>query len=166
MKTLYIVRHAKSSWGDPSLADHDRPLNQRGRRDAPDMAGRLRERDVKLDRLIVSSARRAQETSVFFADGLDVAAGQCETESQLYEASPEVWLRVIQGLDERWETVMMIGHNPTITALANGLGRVDIANVPTCGVLECRYRGELWGNFGDRPADVTVEFDYPKNLPC
>lgn len=164
MRTLYIVRHAKSSWGDPSLSDHDRPLNQRGRRDAPEMASRLKARGVKLDRLVVSSAQRAQETAAFFAEGLDVIAGQRETVSELYEASPEVWVRVIQGLDERWETVMMIGHNPTITVLANALGRVDIANVPTCGILECRYRGEYWGNFGDQPSEMTVEFDYPKNI--
>ena len=163
MKTLYLVRHAKSSWENAEGGDHARTLNERGRKNAPEMAARLKKRAVMLARLITSSATRARETGAFFASGLEIADASVLVEAKLYGASAPDWLRLIQSLDESWNSVMMIGHNPTLTELANGLGRIDISNVPTCGILECRYRGEFWGNFGEQASELEIDFDYPKN---
>ena len=164
VKTLFLVRHAKSSWENPEGGDHARTLNDRGRKNAPEMAARLKGRAVTLDRLITSSATRARETGAFFVSGLDLGAESVIVEAQLYGATAADWLGLIQSLDESWNSVMMIGHNPTLTELANGLGRMDISNVPTCGVLECRYAGDYWGNFGEQAEDLEIDFDYPKNM--
>ena len=163
VKTLYLVRHAKSSWANLSGGDHARPLNERGRANAPAMAERLRLRGVKLDRLITSSAQRTKETGRFLAKGLRVESPQVEEEDELYGADVADWIRLIQKLNESWQTVMMIGHNPTLTELAHEFGRTDILNVPTCGVLECQFEGEFWGNFGDQLRELKVRFDFPKN---
>ena len=163
MKTLFLARHAKSSWGLSGASDHERPLNNRGRRDGPAMARRLLERGVRLDHLISSSAQRAKETAAFFVDELEIPAESFVLERALYGATAVDWLRLIQGLDESLNSVMMIGHNPTLTEIANGLGRIDIMNVPTCGILECRFSGEYWGNFGDNLDELEIGFDFPKN---
>ncbi|MDA7510883.1 histidine phosphatase family protein [Verrucomicrobia bacterium] len=163
MKTLFLSRHAKSSWGQSGTPDHERPLNERGCRDAPAMARRLQKRGVRLDRLISSSAQRAQETASFFVEELEVPPEAFFLETALYGATAVDWLRLIQGLDESLDSVMMIGHNPTLTELANGLGRIDITNVPTCGILECRFSGDYWANFGDQLGELEIEFDFPKN---
>ena len=162
MKTLYIVRHAKSSWGDSSLRDWERPLNERGLRAAPEMARRLKARGVSLDRLVTSFAVRARTTAEIFVAGLGLSEAVLAVDEGLYGASAMDWLRTIQQLDESWQTVMMVGHNPSVTELIQCLGRTDIANVPTCGVLEVRYEGECWGNFGDQVKELQIEFDYPK----
>ncbi|MCS1408304.1 MAG: 2,3-bisphosphoglycerate-dependent phosphoglycerate mutase [Verrucomicrobia subdivision 3 bacterium] len=164
MKTLYLVRHAKSSWADPGLADRDRPLNRRGMRNGPMMAERLRAKGVRFDQMITSPVKRAQETLRFFIDGLGVSKSKVRVEEALYGASVDQWLRLIQQLDESWTTAMMVGHNPTITELAHALGRSDISNVPTCGILACEYDGDYWANFGDDPKQVFVDFDYPKRV--
>lgn len=161
MKTLYIVRHAKSSWGDSSQQDWERPLNERGLRVAPEMARRLKARDVTLDRLVTSFAVRAKTTAEIFMAGLELSEAVLAVDEGLYGASAQDWLRTIQQLDEAWQTVMMVGHNPSITELIQFLGRTDIANVPTCGVLEVRYEGGFWGNFGDQSKDLQIGFDYP-----
>ncbi len=164
MKTLYLLRHAKSSWAEPGLPDRERPLNPRGRRNAPAMARRLNDKGARLDQAITSPARRALETLRFFTESLGVPAARVRVEEMLYGATAEVWLRLIQQLDEAWQTVMMAGHNPAITELAHVLGRADIVNVPTCGILECRYRGEYWGNMGEDVDCLTIGFDYPKRI--
>lgn len=127
------------------------------------MASRLRKRGVSLDRLITSSAERAKETGGYFAAGLGIEKAAVVVDDRLYGAVVEDWIRLIQDLDESWNSVMMIGHNPTLTELANELGRLDILNVPTCGILECQYKGEFWGNFADQNKDLKIRFDFPKN---
>jgi len=127
------------------------------------MARRLQKRGVRLDRLISSSAQRAKETASFFVGELEIPPESFVLEPALYGATAVDWLRLIQGLDESLDSVMMIGHNPTLTELANGLGRIDIMNIPTCGILECRFSGDYWGNFGDQLSELEIGFDFPKN---
>ena len=163
MKTLYAARHAKSSWGHANLTDHDRPLNERGERTGPEMAERLRARGIGLDRLVCSSARRARETAQFFVDALGLPSGCMRVEPALYGAGVDDWVRLIRALDDSWTRVMMVGHNPTLTELANGWGRMDIANVPTSGVIACSYTGTGWSTFGEDPGELALGFDFPKN---
>jgi len=111
MKTLFILRHAKSSWDDPDLADFDRPLNDRGRKAAPFM-GRLMQRNGFVPSVILSSpALRARETAMLVkADAASNA--EMEFEDRIYEASPQTLLQVASGIDNRYESAMIVGHNP------------------------------------------------------
>ncbi len=164
VKTLFLMRHAKSSWANEGLSDHDRPLNKRGLHDAPAMATRLRERGVVFDGVVSSSALRARETVRLFGDVLNWDPGIVHIEPSLYGATAQEWQQLVQQLDEEWNTALMVGHNPTLTEMAQEWGRFDIVNVPTCAWLEIRYAGDFWGNLGDSNRDLEIDFDYPKRL--
>ena len=159
MKTLWLLRHAKSSWDNASLADFDRPLNARGSRNARAMAERLAALSPALDRIVSSPARRARDTVMVFAERLGLPGDRIDWTDSLYEASPETWLRIIRRLDPAWDSVLMAGHNPTITQLVRQLGRPDIDNVPTCGLAECRA-----GSWNDFPRATVRSFDHPKRI--
>ena len=111
MKTLYILRHAKSSWDDPAMSDFERPLNDRGRRTAPFMGALIRERGYVPDIIICSPAKRAVETASLviaaFASGADMIF-----DDRIYEASPRRLLEVVHGIDAKFASAMVVGHNP------------------------------------------------------
>jgi phosphohistidine phosphatase len=139
MKYLIFVRHAKSSWKEPNQADHDRPLNERGLRDAPEMAARLKHAGYAPEVLISSSAIRARTTASFFAEtfGLDLAI-----DPGLYHAAPEVYLNRLDDLPAEISTAVFFGHNPGITQIADLIQRGCTDNVPTCGIVICTFEGE------------------------
>lgn len=162
MKRLILVRHAKSSWADPGQDDIDRPLNDRGKRDAPEMARRLRER-AEVPTLVMSSpARRALTTARLMVEEFGIARDEIVIEDALYEASVDTWLRAIAALPQAADAVLMVGHNPTLTDLGNVLCKaVRIDNIPTCGVLRLDYPLRSWEAVPDsEPSDWF--FDYPK----
>jgi phosphohistidine phosphatase len=161
MKILMLLRHAKSSWKDRGLPDHERPLNKRGRRDAPMMGERLAQRGVEPDLILSSSAARAVMTAEAVAEAFEYAWDEIVFEERLYEADAGEILEVIEEQDDWVDRLMLIGHNPGLTVLANHLSLRDIDNVPTCGVLELRYEIESWAAVGDA-VPVAVDFDYPK----
>jgi phosphohistidine phosphatase len=162
MKRLILVRHAKSSWANPGQEDIDRPLNERGERNAPEMGRRLRERGELPARVVSSPARRALATARLMAVELGIARGDIVIEDALYEASVATWIKVITALPAGLDAVLMVGHNPTLTELANLLCRdVRIDNVPTCGVLRLDYEMRDWTVFPGIPP-VAWFFDYPK----
>jgi phosphohistidine phosphatase len=164
MKRLFLVRHAKSSWDDPTLADFDRPLNDRGKRAAPVMGKRLRERNVHPDYMISSPAARALATCHLIADKLGFAQAKIKTDRALYHASEDQLLRVLQNIPDvrdPEEIVFLFGHNPGLTEFANRLLNQEIENIPTCGVVEAtlpiaRWQDAHWG------CGRLVDFDYPK----
>lgn len=162
MKRLILCRHAKSSWANPGQDDVDRPLNERGERNAPEMGRRLRERG-ELPALVVSSpARRALATARLIAAELGIAREDIVIEDALYEASVATWLTVIAALPAGADAVLMVGHNPTLTELANLLCRdVRLDNIPTCGVLRLDYDLRSWAAV-PRSQPVDWSFDYPK----
>ena len=162
MKRLILVRHAKSSWATPGQDDIDRPLNERGLRNAPDMARRLSERGQAPALVIASPARRALTTARLMAAKFGIAEADVIIEPSLYEASVETWLRVIAALPAGAGSVLMVGHNPTLTELVNQLCHaLQIDNVPTCGVLCLDYDARSWKSVPEsRPVDWS--FDYPK----
>ena len=162
MKTLILVRHAKSSWKNASLADIDRPLNKRGKRDAPKMGKRLAEQNVKIDLIITSPAKRTRKTASVFADHLSYK-NEIIKESALYDASNMAILQLIRNLDDNSQTVMLVGHNPGLTNVVNRLSRVNIENVPTCGVVILGYDIDSWTKV-DEVTPVWFDFDYPKKL--
>jgi phosphohistidine phosphatase len=123
MKTLLILRHAKSSWQDLGQADHDRPLNGRGKRDAPRMGKLMRERDMIPDLIISSTAMRARTTAQAVADEVDYPKEITQTRD-LYHAYPDAFIEILQGLDNHFRSVLMVAHNPGIEELVAQLSGV------------------------------------------
>ncbi len=163
MKDLILVRHAKSSWRDPSLDDHSRPLNKRGKRDAPEMGDRMARRGYGPDLLISSSAVRAVETARTIAGKLGYPRERIQVEKLLYLSGVDVLLEVVRSVDAPVQTLMLFGHNPGFTDLANLLGPRDILNMPTCGVLHLRFDTATWNAIG-QVAGEEVLYDFPKSV--
>lgn len=161
MKTLILIRHAKSSWKNRGLPDRDRPLNKRGKRDAPVMGERLAERGVEVDGVISSPAARAVATAEAIALEIDFPWDEVVLDERLYHADEFEMLEVIQEIDDDLDCVMCFGHNPGLTDLANYLSPSYIDNLPTCGVVELTFDVETWALVGD-VEPVDVDFDYPK----
>ncbi len=151
MRTLYLLRHAKSDWGDPGLGDFDRPLAARGRRAAPAMARWMNENGCAPGYVLCSAARRAVETWSLVADVLD-GAPDVETTEDLYHASPAGLLALAQALPDRHESAMMIGHNPGFHVLAGALageGPDDLMHLlaaayPTCALAGIEFDAAGW----------------------
>ncbi|GAA1829272.1 SixA phosphatase family protein [Agromyces salentinus] len=163
MKTLTLVRHAKSDWGQPGLSDHDRPLNDRGLRDAPEMGRRLRERGAIPDLIVSSTALRARTTAGLIADALGLDAASVVLEDRLYGSSPETILRVVGELDGELARVMVVAHNPGISDFAFDLTR-SVGEMPTCAVLELDFDIDEWAEIEFEPP-MASRFDTPKEAP-
>lgn len=162
-KVLFLVRHAKSSWKDPSLADRDRPLNKRGKRDAPRMGKRLAKRAVRPELVVSSPAVRALTTAQLIAGELRFKGADVVVDEQVYGGGPHELIEVIRGFDNRFDRVMLVGHNPALTELVNLLTDSETENVPTCGVAVLGCDTECWVDVGKERAEL-LEFDYPKKL--
>ncbi len=164
MRTLYLVRHAKSSWGNPGLRDHDRPLNERGLHDAPKMAQLLVEQGVKPDLLLSSPAKRALTTALVFAEAFKIEAADVRREPNIYEAYPQEILRIVSELPEQVQTVLLFGHNPTFTEVANRFSEDDlIENVPTCGVVKITSSAVSWREFYEGNSKIAACY-FPKEV--
>ncbi len=161
MKTLYLVRHAKSSWDNANLSDHDRPLNKRGERDAPRMGKRLKPRTPQPQLIISSSAVRAETTATILAETLGYPVNELRVDPRLYGAEPNDIVTIISELDDTIDCAMLVGHNPTFTAVLNALGRCDIDNVPTCGIGIVAFPMDAWSDIITAKGEL-VDFDYPK----
>ncbi len=162
MRLLTLVRHAKSSWETPGLEDFDRPLNPRGQRDAPAMARRLRLQGARPDRLGSSPALRAISTARSFAEVLGMDAAQILLRPQIYEASPQTLLKVLQKLDDADQHVMLFGHNPGFSQLAHLLARCSFDELPTCGIAQLEVAAKSWQEVTPDCARV-LGFLYPKD---
>ncbi len=162
-KSLLLVRHAKSSWEDLSQKDFDRTLNDRGKKDAPAMAKRLRkEKDVKLDAIISSPAKRAIATAKFFAEEFDIKKKHIIEKHELYEAYADVFYSVIETIDDDHDNAGLFAHNPSITAFANQLTSTRIDDMPTCAVFAIHIKTNHWRDFKNAEKEFWF-FDYPKN---
>nr|HPZ89583.1 histidine phosphatase family protein [Flavihumibacter sp.] len=135
MKTIFLVRHAKSSWGDLTVSDFDRPLSDRGQRNAPEMAQRLTLRGAKIDQFISSTAKRAVQTALHFMKAFERNPEEIVLRNDMYHAMPEVYYEVMAGLDDQLNAVALFGHNPGISLLVNELTDVRLDDMPTCGVF-------------------------------
>jgi phosphohistidine phosphatase len=161
MKTVYFVRHAKSSWDQPALRDAERPLNQRGLRDAPFMAKLMHGRGVQPDLLLSSPAVRAWSTAKFFAEALGVAEAAIQRDKRIYEAYPEELLGVLQELPDDVGVVFLFGHNPGLTSVANFFAEEYILNIPTCGIFRVDAAIDSWTDFRQGKGRLS-ELHYPK----
>lgn len=163
MRTLCLVRHAKSSWDNPALRDAQRPLNERGLRDAPRMAKTLAATGLQPDLLVSSPAKRAWTTAVFFAQAFGLAETDIVPNSDIYEAAPIALLRIISALPDTAQTILLFGHNPTFTEVANLFSAEPIDNVPTCGIVQLESAAPTWAAIYEGNTQVHSLY-FPKNL--
>jgi phosphohistidine phosphatase len=162
MKTLTLVRHAKSSWKDRGLSDRERPLNKRGKRDAPLMGRFITEAGVRPSQIISSPAVRAWTTARIFAQELGYPIEFLQREDGLYLASLDNLLDVVATQDAGFNNLMLFAHNPGLTDFANYLVPGLTSNLPTSGVVSVNLDSDDWMLY-DRPKTELVLYDYPKN---
>ncbi|NND35239.1 MAG: histidine phosphatase family protein [Saprospiraceae bacterium] len=163
MKKLYLVRHAKSSWDDYTLPDEKRPLNSRGKRDAPVMAGVLTRKAPELAWLVSSPAKRAYTTAKVFAKDLGLTKEKLNRDARLYHASAHQIMHVIKETDDTIDEVAVFGHNPGMTDFLNRYTDGYVDNIPTCGLAIIHFDVEKWSGSDSKPGKL-VEFLYPKML--
>ena len=161
MKTLYLLRHAKSSWDDPELKDFERPLASRGLRDVPEMASRFQNRGSHVECIISSPAVRAKTTAKLLAEQIGFPVDEVASNPELYFAGAGMFLKAARLLDDHFDSAMLVGHNPAITEFANMMSGADIDNIPTCGLVQMSLDIDSWGDIEEGSAQL-VEFDYPK----
>jgi phosphohistidine phosphatase len=161
MKHLILIRHAKSSWDSSATNDFDRPLNERGKKDAPMMAKRLLDRKIKIDQFISSPAKRAKKTAIEFAEIFDIDKDDIVFNEELYGALVDSFIEVVSGVNDKHNTIAIFSHNPGITDFANSLTPTIIDNIPTCGIFAVSIKTKNWKNFVDAEKEFLF-VDYPK----
>jgi len=163
MKSLYLLRHAKSSWAEPGLSDRQRPLNKRGLRDAPMMGERFGERGESLQRVVSSPALRAHTTAELFAEACGFPTSAIAHEENLYFLGNRSIENVILEQDDQLEILMLVFHNPDITYFASSIDydfRID--NIPTCGLVKMNCDIAHWSDWS-RDNTTFEYYDFPKN---
>ena len=162
MKRLYLVRHAKSDWSYAGLADFDRPLNKRGRRDAKRMGKYLKRAwKVEPDYLLCSTAKRVRSTVKRLRKSLNFSKKQIAWHDRIYSGHSGDVLDLIRQVDNQYREVMVIGHNPDMTVLVNEIAGSAIVNVPTCGVAGIDLPIDDWS---DAVSGDLVFFEVPKSI--
>ncbi|ULQ51892.1 SixA phosphatase family protein [Flavihumibacter fluvii] len=161
MKTLYVVRHAKSSWGDLTTPDFDRPLSDRGQRNAPEMAQRLLSRGFRIDAFVTSTARRAMQTSLYFIKAYGRSPEELILREDLYHAPAEVYFSVVAQQDDKYSSIAIFGHNPGISAFVNELTTTRIDDMPTCAIFAVQADVRHWAEFPAAKKQFLF-FDTPK----
>jgi phosphohistidine phosphatase len=160
MKTLYLVRHAKSSWKH-DVDDHKRPLKERGERDGQLVSNKVSKEIDPPQKIISSDATRALSTAQFFKDALHIPDANFETSHDLYDFSGQNVMRIIKSLNDDLNSVMIVGHNHAFTSVANMLGNRYIDNVPTCGFVMLQFDEKKWSNI---TTGKTVKTIFPREL--
>jgi phosphohistidine phosphatase len=163
MKTLYLLRHAKSSKDNPDLKDFERPLAERGIGDLPVIAERFKARKGNVDCIICSPAVRTKTTAKMFAREIGFPGDEIGGNPELYFAGSNMFLKAASLLDDEYEAAMLVGHNPAITEFANEMANADIDNIPTCGLVQLSLPIDAWAEIEFSKAEL-VDFDYPKKI--
>jgi len=162
MKILVIVRHAKSSWDQPGLSDFDRPLNERGKKDAPVMANRLKEKGIELEHLVSSPAKRAKKTAKYFAEEFRLKKEDIKLVEALYGATQPQFLQAIKEIEDKYKTVALFSHNPGVTDFASSLTNIRVDDMPTCAMFAVQANTDSWIDFIEVEKNFLF-FDYPRN---
>lgn len=161
-KTLFLVRHAKSSWDDPDLADLARPLNKRGKRDAAAMAQRVAHRSSRPELIVTSPATRARRTAEAMAAALGFEPESLVVDRRIYDATVTPLLEVIRSLDARHARVMIVGHHPGLSDIVNALANAKVEKMPTCSVAEVRCEVATWADVREG-GGALIELLTPKD---
>ena len=160
MKTLYIVRHAKSSWEYSGIEDIDRPLKKRGIKDAHLMSRFLAKKIDKPDVFVSSSANRALHTAIIFCDNLEYPLSNIKIKKQLYSFSDGYLVKTVNALDDAFNSAIIFSHDHGINTFVNKFGSKPISHVTTCGVIGIKFEEKHWKNI---KKGKTFLIDFPKN---
>ncbi|MCS6824273.1 MAG: histidine phosphatase family protein [Cytophagaceae bacterium] len=163
MKSLIFMRHAKSDWSMPGQKDFDRDLNSRGNTDAPKMGRKLFEMNVKPDAIYSSPALRAKRTAEYVAEQLKYDPEKIIFVEDIYDASTRTLLMVVHSLNDEYHNVMLFGHNPSLTYLAEAITKEAIGNIPTAGAVCMEFQIHSWKEVGEGNGNLKW-FIYPKML--
>jgi phosphohistidine phosphatase len=161
MKTLCLIRHAKSDWDHPELDDLHRPLNDRGLHDAPFMANMLKARGVQADAIVSSPAARAMATALFFKSALDIKDSNVLVRDAIYDAMPATILQLVRSLSDEFKEVLLFGHNPTLNSVINMFSEEYVSNLPTCGVFIVQAEIGSWADFNQK-MNYSCNLYYPR----
>ncbi len=161
MKNLYLLRHAKSSWNHPELDDFERPLNQRGRRDIPVMAGIVRKQKIIPDLILSSPASRAAFTARTMAQILRFPEDSLQYNNLIYDASASALVNIVRKIDSNIDNLLLVGHNPGLTLLSNFLADKKVENIPTCGFYGMELDILKWQDIAENCGRFLM-FEYPK----
>ena len=162
MKILYLIRHAKSSWKDPTLCDVERPLNKRGKRDAPVMARRLSDEGVRPDIILSSPAKRARETAKIIAEAIDYPTKKIVYSEEIYQEGVEGLFTILRRSNNNLSAIFLLGHNSALTDFANCLIEKPHINLPTCGIAKIALQITSWCEISLQTGTLQF-FDFPKN---
>jgi phosphohistidine phosphatase len=162
MKTLLLIRHAKSGWNDASLSDFNRTLTERGKSDAKMMAKRIKEQSIDIDFFVSSPAKRTRKTAKLFMKEFKKNEEEMLLISDLYEASVTDFYVTIENLEDTKNVVAVFAHNPGITEFVNSLECSPLYNMPTCAVFALKIKTNHWKEFHGAEKEFLF-FDYPKN---
>lgn len=161
MKTLYIIRHAKSDWNNPFLRDYERPLNKRGTKNAPFMGEVLAQKHIHPDLILSSGAVRAKTTARIIAEKVGYDTEKIVYEESLYLADETAIERLLKNIPSSKKSVFLVGHNPGLTLFAEYISGHEIGNIPTCGIVTVKLKQDDWKSLGRKSAEF-ISFDYPK----
>ncbi len=164
MKELILIRHAKSSWADAGQTDFDRPLNDRGKRDAPLMAIRLLEKGIRVQHVYSSAARRALKTSKLMMEIWNLEPANMSVFPELYLAPPEDIGKILSHASDAFDSIALVAHNPGITEFVNTLTTNRLDELPTCGLVAIRLHTESWADWQTATKEWMF-IDYPKKAP-
>jgi len=160
MKTLYIVRHAKSSWAYDGIKDADRPLKKRGINNAHMMSKILKEKIDRPDVFLSSSANRALHTAIIFSDSFKYPLANLKISKSLYSFSDGYLTKIIKALDNSFDSVIIFSHNHGINDFVNSFGDQFIQNVPTCGIVGIKFDTKHWKSI---KKGTTFMVDFPSD---
>jgi phosphohistidine phosphatase len=162
MKTIILVRHAKSSWSDLRLDDFDRPLNKRGKRNAPFMGQKLKEKQIMPDIILSSPAKRARKTAIAIAKAIDFPKKKIIFDDNMYHSDAMYLFELVKNQDDGNQTIMLFGHNPDFNDLADILLKQNpVYNIPTTGIYCIKFDVDSWEKVQQGNGEA-VFFDYPK----
>lgn len=160
MKTLYLVRHAKSSWKD-DVDDHKRPLKKKGKADAALVSQKAKKEVIPPQQIVSSDAVRALSTADYFKEAFEISDEHFKTEHDLYDFRGANVMRVIKALDDDVDRVLIVGHNHAFTSIANMLGNRYIENLPTCGFVQLEFDENHWSDISTGRTLLTI---FPREL--
>ena len=161
MLTLFLCRHAKSSWDEPGLSDKDRPLNARGKNDAPMMGRMLESREENPDLIISSPAERAFKTAKLISDEIGYRQKDIIVDNRIYMAGIDDFIEVLKECRNKDKTIMIFSHNYGITDFANYISSSRIDNIPTCGIVKIKFEFSNWEKIKKEKGKLEY-FIYPK----
>jgi len=163
MKKITFLRHAKSDWKIPELMDFERPLNKRGKKDAPEMGKRMEKIKERPQLIMLSAAERTKETIQLFSQQAGWKEIEKNEKEWLYLASPQEYIKSVEKLDNHIDHICFCGHNPSITSVINHFSGENLVNVPTCGLAIIEFDVDSWESISQY-SGTLIHYDYPKNI--